>query len=171
MTITPEDLVRREVCHLASSLVHTLAVGGSIGHDVRELEQLTEQAQALSFPLPDYESAALDEGWKRAAGADTDPTKPRPVVWIHEDHDEEADTAEEACELSEIEPYDREVFEHWIVTDWLADKLEARGEKVDKDFAGLTIWARTTTGQAIAMDEVISSICEELNAPHTPAAA
>ena len=165
MTITPEDLVRREVCYVASSLIATIANFG-------ETDQgLVDQALELSAPIPDYESAALDEGWKRAAGADTDPSKPRPVVWIHDDHDEEAATAEDACELSDIEPHDREVFEHWIVTDWLADKLAARGEKVDKDFAGLTIWARTTTGQAIAMDEVISSICDELNKPHDTAAA
>ncbi len=33
-----------------------------------------------------------------------------------------------------------EALEHWIITDWLADKLEAKGEMVNKDVLGLTIW-------------------------------
>jgi hypothetical protein len=48
-----------------------------------------------------------------------------------------------------------------------ADKLEAAGEKVDKDFAGLCIWARTTTGQTIYCDGVIERIYAET---HTRAA-
>ena len=74
-------------------------------------------------------------------------------------------SAQEACDMSGIEPFEREVFEHWIVSDWLADKLEERGEKVDRDFAGMTVWARTTTGQAISMDYVIEQITADLNKP------
>ena|SRR5690625_1819413 len=40
----------------------------------------------------------------------------------------------------------REIFEHWAVTEWLAEKLEAKGERVDRDFEGLCIWGRTTSG-------------------------
>jgi hypothetical protein len=68
------------------------------------------------------------------------------------------------CKSEGIDPYQREVFEHWLVSDWLADKLEAHGEKVDRDFAGMTVWARTTTGQAIYADYVIEQIATELNA-------
>lgn len=42
------------------------------------------------------------------------------------------------------------------IDDW------GRGERVDKDFAGITIWARTTTGQAIDCDYVIGQIYGEL---------
>lgn len=55
-----------------------------------------------------------------------------------------------------------EEYEHWIVSDWLANKLEERGEMVIRDFLGLTIWGRTSTGQAIKLDWVISKICEEM---------
>ena len=51
-----------------------------------------------------------------------------------------------------------EVFEHWIVSDWLADKLIAKGETVVKDFHGLTIWGRCCSGQAILLDYVIRDI-------------
>ncbi|WP_158614468.1 MULTISPECIES: hypothetical protein [Mesorhizobium] len=37
-----------------------------------------------------------------------------------------ADAYRRLCENNDIEPYDREVFEHWIVSDWLAEKLEAK---------------------------------------------
>ncbi len=56
-----------------------------------------------------------------------------------------------------------EVFEHWIVTDWLADKLEAKGETVERDFYGLAVWGRATTGQAISIDDVICNIFDEIH--------
>jgi len=51
--------------------------------------------------------------------------------------------------------------EHWIVSDWLAEKLIEKGEIIDTDFAGLAVWARTTTGQVIESDEIILKIAEE----------
>ena len=50
------------------------------------------------------------------------------------------------------------------MTDWFANKLIEQGEKVDKDFAGMCIWARTTSGQGIASDSVIERIAAEINA-------
>ena len=54
-----------------------------------------------------------------------------------------------------------EALEHWIVSDWLADKLAEENEMVTKDFLGLTIWGRTTSGQSIDMDYVIQKIAKE----------
>lgn len=60
------------------------------------------------------------------------------------------------------EPDGSEAFEHWAVSRWLADKLEAKGESVvETDFAG-HVWARCTTGQMIRMDSVIRSIARDL---------
>lgn len=56
-----------------------------------------------------------------------------------------------------------EALEHWIVSDWLADKLIAEGEMITKDFLGLTIWGRTTSGQSIFLDGVIERIYNSLN--------
>lgn len=47
--------------------------------------------------------------------------------------------------------------EHWIVTDWLGARLFEKGEMVSELF-GLHIWGRTTSGQAIHMDNVIEQI-------------
>ena len=66
------------------------------------------------------------------------------------------------CEGEQIDPYTNEALEHWIVSDWLADRLADKGEMIEKDFLGLTIWGRTTSGQAISMDYVIQSIYNDL---------
>ena len=52
---------------------------------------------------------------------------------------------------------DREIYEYWIVSDWLAEKLRARGEFVG-DLCDLNVWGRTTSGQAILLDYVINQI-------------
>ena len=70
--------------------------------------------------------------------------------------------AQEFCEDHGLDPYTNEAYEHWIVSDWLADKLEAAGEMVSKDLYGLTIWGRCTTGQAILLDGVICGIYNDM---------
>ncbi len=180
MTITPENLVRREVYYCVSSLVNTLAkaANGAISspsgrnpyldNAICETMYLSDQAFELASPIDDWEEAAREAGWnvvfhhgagfraiRNDAATDDDVTN---YAASRED------AAREACEANDIEPYQREVFEHWIVSDWLADRLAEKGEKVDKDFAGMIVWARTTTGQGIAADSVIEQICEEMNA-------
>ncbi|WP_051960431.1 hypothetical protein [Devosia riboflavina] len=138
--------------HCVSSLVHTLA--GQFTGDVTmgdDFASLTEQAFELSCPIDDWESAARWAGWKHSEGT---------ITWINPNdfHERHNGSAQELCEANNIEPHQREVYEHWIVSDWLADMLEAHGEKIDKDFSGLTVWARTTTGQAVYADGVIERI-------------
>jgi hypothetical protein len=74
------------------------------------------------------------------------------------------------CHLFGNPENDCDVFEHWIVSDWLAYQLEKRGEVIEKDFYGLTIWGRTTSGQAISMDSVIAEIYQDMTASHAAAA-
>jgi predicted transcriptional regulator len=153
--LTPDDLVRREVYYCVSSLVSTLAAAYDDCAN-KDLNTLCEQAMEIACPIDDWEEAAIQAGWHELETGG----------WHHDgEGDNEpgwADSAQEACETDNLDPYQREVFEHWIVSDWLAEKLAARGEKVDTDFAGMTVWARTTTGQGIANDSVIESICRDL---------
>jgi len=124
------------------------------------LLELAEQAFEIASPIQDYEEAAIQSAWaKNEAGQWSHGIDPDDGVEVV------ADSAEEACELSGIDPYDREVFEHWAVSDWFADKLIAQGEKVDKDFGGLCIWARTTSGQGIASDGVVQRIYADMMQP------
>jgi hypothetical protein len=161
-------LVHQEVNHTVSNLVHTLA--GSYGNrfpsEQEEMRSLVDQAWELAVPIEDWESAAFEAGWRKAhedeggafwKWADPDTADGEKVVvdnW---------ETWEDLCREEDIEPHQTEVYEHWIVSDWLAEKLKAHGERIDDDFAGMTIWARTTTGQAISMDYVIRKITKELH--------
>jgi hypothetical protein len=73
-----------------------------------------------------------------------------------------------ACDRSEdiecdCEDQPQEIFEWWIVTGWLLEKLEAQGEPIlHTDFGSW--WGRTCTGQAISMDHVIGAIYDEMMA-------
>jgi len=51
----------------------------------------------------------------------------------------------------------QEIFEWWVVDEWMAQKLIDQGEPVLKNDYGYW-WGRTTTGQAISLDSVIEAI-------------
>ncbi len=50
----------------------------------------------------------------------------------------------------------KEIYEWWAVSPWLFKQLKEQGEPVIDTFP--LLWGRTTTGQAIALDSVISDI-------------
>ena len=55
----------------------------------------------------------------------------------------------------------REVFEWWIISPWLSQKLKAQNECIIE--AGfVNIWGRTCTGQSVTMDTVIEDIYNDL---------
>lgn len=169
MTISPDDLVRREVHYCASNLIAKLC---EVTHHDNDAE-LHDRVVEISAPVPDPKEAAIQNGWAkcydspewyrlatdREEGSRDIQQLPTGVRHVFEPD------ATSACEYDDIDPYDyaREVLEHWIVSDWLADKLAEHGEAVDKDICELTIWGRTTTGQAISQDHVIQTICADLN--------
>jgi hypothetical protein len=80
-----------------------------------------------------------------------------------ESFNDELDAWRDCCEVNGIDPQQTEAYEHWIVSDWLAQKLAAKGSMVGRDIYGLTVWGRCTTGQAICMDGVIGEIYRELH--------
>ncbi len=57
----------------------------------------------------------------------------------------------------------QEVFEWWVVSDWLVEKLKNAGEPILENDYG-TWWGRTCTGQAILLDSIIENIYDNLNA-------
>ena len=171
-----ERIVRQGVNCCLSSMVATLApcIGdvtvprrqpqGSTG---QSLYDLVEQAFELSAPIDDYEEAAIQAGWRvepANGGARVFVARIEPGVEIvaSSANPDDACGWEDLCRKEGLEPYQREVYEHWAVSRWLGEKLEAQGENVDDDFAGLVVWARTTTGQSIEMDGVIQRIAGEL---------
>lgn len=168
---TIERLVEQEIICNVSHLVATLASNCAAietGPDCgQSLESLAFQAMELAMPIDEWEEAATQAGWNTGSAAWSNVPNPE-NYWGKDGETHPAGniiaykSAQECCEDQNIEPYQREVFEHWFVTDWLADRLEAKGEKVDKDFAGHCVWARTTTGQGIAPGSVIEAIYADI---------
>lgn len=159
-----ERIVRQEVLCCVSGVVSTLAggVGSVLFKTAAQLDELCNKAMELQSPVLDWEEAAMQAGWTegtRWSGHGEPETE-----WTHESGLRWCGSAKDLCDVKGIEPYEWEVFEHWAVSQWLADALIAQGERVDTDFEGLCVWARTTTGQGIAMDSVIRRVVEKLRA-------
>lgn len=145
------DFVSREVIYCVSSLVSTLAQTAA---ENGKLADGTYYEDILEICVQDdWQSPAEHEGWEEVDGR-----------IIKKDEDGTLIVADwrEACEQDNLDPYQHEAYEHWIVTGWMASKLAEKGEMVARDICGLTIWGRTTTGQAIYMDGVIQQIYKEL---------
>lgn len=163
-----EMLVRREVIYCVSSLVSSLAQSEDaqrgLGVDYEDLMAILSRDD-WEEPARDWiRSAAASELSEACEELDCEPSDDaagmRAMIVAAL---EESDDWQEFCEdrARRIEPYATEAYEHWIVSDWMAAKLEARGEMVARDLLGLTIWGRPTTGQAISMDSVILAIAHD----------
>ena len=165
-TITIQDFVSREIVYCVSSLIHTLT----------QEKKLDEELVIDLWTAPiDYGGAKYeleieqDYVFKHYCTEDNKyyfGIRNKDAVWKIDPIHNDEETA--ICEWFEIyrggslSDYRSEIFEHWIVSSWLADKLEAKGETVVRDFYGLTVWGRTTTGQAIWCDWIIQEIYNEL---------
>lgn len=116
--------------------------------DGADLRDAAQDALDLSAPVLDYESAAREAGWEDA-GDGIKYRKPKDSEPQHEGFTFNGDgpfiqgrSWQNACEGDGIEPHVRNVFAFHIVTPWLAERLEAKGERIARDFAGLIVWAR-----------------------------
>ncbi|NBX04265.1 MAG: hypothetical protein EBR02_09470 [Alphaproteobacteria bacterium] len=135
------QIVRTEIFADLSALVLAMASEGD------------EEAQELTYGVLDYESAAKEAGWALSDNVDTFDD-----VWVHDERSNQYSDARRLCDAEGIEAHEREVFEHWSVSSWLASQLEKHGEKIARDWYGHHVWARTTTGQSISIDAVIEDV-------------
>lgn len=156
--------IQTEVLCNVSQLVAIVASGSMNVKETTELSPLCEQAAELCAPVLDYKEAAIQAGWSgpfaNAAGdvyftQTTDPQKAA--------YEDDCTSWADLCETHSIDPYEWEIYEHYAVSAWLAEKLEAEGERINRDFAGLNVWGRTTTGQSISIDGVICDIYDALH--------
>ena len=170
---TIDQLIQQEVIHNASHMVSTLAKDTGYVDYSTDMTAELELAFEACTPVPDYEEAASQNGWYLSEvgewyrpAKDSEPSNHSVDIAVGTVRQIWVDTAEEACDWDSIETddFDREIFEHGIVSNWLAEKLEAKGERIVRDLMGFTIWGRTTTGQAIASDHVIETIYKEFSA-------
>lgn len=63
-------------------------------------------------------------------------------------------------DLEGVSPLETEALEFWAVSPYLAERLRRESEAV-VEVLGVHIWGRTCSGQAIAMDGVITSIAND----------
>ena len=164
--ISIQDLVQREVIYCVSSLVYTLTQENKLDE---------EQAIELWTGPIDYGAAKYELELERDAvfkhfctedntycfGVRNDD-----LIWridpIHNDEETAIYKWFEIYRGGSLDEYRSCIFEHWIVSSWLADKFEAKGETVVRDFYGLTIYCRPCTGQALHCDWPIISIYQDL---------
>lgn len=112
---------------------------------------LSQKAQALSAPFLDYEAAARADGWEPHTETAGLPNGGKGWVInpipgnLSRLHALRAASWKDACEQNNTAPHEIPVIGHYIVTSELADKLEARGERVERDFGGNIVWARKDT--------------------------
>ena len=147
-----DDFVSRGVVYCVSTLIHDLAQNDA-GEYYDDILSVCVQ--------DDWETPAYDAGWR---GPTTDEYGATVFTDSSDGQTWCASNWQELCEDHNIEPYQNEAYEHWIVQPWLARKLEAKGEMVADDIHGLTVWGRCTSGQAISLDYVICKIYDELQA-------
>lgn len=168
-----ERIVREEVLCCVSSLVHSIAAGDgaaqALGLDDEDVFDLCARddwegparEHAAGLDEPDA-AEALEYALIGKEAPEGMPEDPRAaLLWLM---DAGSFDFQDLCDYWRLDPDRIEAYEHWIVTGWLASRLEAAGEIVARDFLGLTIWGRCTTGQSIAMDGVMLRLAAELEA-------
>ena len=134
-----DALVGREVIYCASSLVYELGQKEGI-YLFDEFPDLYQGGPSYGL----WTCGECNHDWQGEPEVETGATCSKCNSLITED---------------DFEPEEyHEIFEHWIVSEWLASRLEEQGESVERDFYGLTIWGRAAYGQAISLDGVIRQI-------------
>lgn len=58
----------------------------------------------------------------------------------------------------------REALQYWLVSDYLADELEAVGALVARDVLGFNVWGRTECGQSLTLDSDLNRVAERIAA-------
>jgi hypothetical protein len=65
------------------------------------------------------------------------------------------------CGAKYPEQVNQEILEYWTVNSWFGQQLSKHGEPI-LNLGTCYIWGRTTSGQAIMLDSVVSDICYNL---------
>lgn len=73
---------------------------------------------------------------------------------------EEGDMWQEVAELLDVEPDTIEALQHWLVSDWLADKLQRVGALIAEDVLGFNVWGRTDCGQSLEYNSDLNKVAE-----------
>ncbi len=130
--------LEREVLVCQSSLVDDLLRAGIDGWEYEEITNL--------YPDPSEWGAAECIDWLTERGIDAGDPPETAEADLDDLQQRVRDNAEPA-----------EIYEWWLVTDWMAEALIAIGEPVLDNGYGYW-WGRTCTGQRILMDGTLQEI-------------
>jgi len=154
------DFVNREVIYCVSSLVYEIGMKNidEWHHLFRQEDWETPALEAIRAFSPERLRELLNEDDVPFNAED----EPDTLAGTYLHYLKQQKSLQDFCYSNHVEPDQNEIYEHWIVSEWLANRLEERGEVIDRDFYGLAIWGRACTGQAILLDNVICSIYDEV---------
>jgi hypothetical protein len=155
------ELVQREVLYCVSGLV--FEIGREKSDEWFHLFVQEDWQTPVREAIPDLPREKLLEFLGENEGAMSADSTTAALSSACLRHLESEGSWQDFCHANDLEPQRNEIYEHWIVSDWLARRLEERGEVIERDFYGLTVWGRACTGQAILLDGVICSIYDELH--------
>jgi hypothetical protein len=160
---TNQDIKRkfvdREIVHLFTYPMEACLAAGQNGEaDMPQLEDIENL-----FIYPEYQGT-----YARFEGG-TDEEREEEIERLREEHDQyvllkgqdNTELLEEIEALENLDTEPQEIYEWWIVTSYLYEQLQNKGEPVI-EWCGLHLWGRGTSGQAILLDSVISDICEDM---------
>ena len=154
---TIERIIEQEIFANASWLVSSLCQLGD-----SELMDVDQETLISICQQPDYSVAPegyqieKSDGayyWHREAEGQFDDAESSTSVFS---------TPESACSDAWQDYGDTpedyiEAMQHWIISDWLAEKIQQVGGMAAIDICGLAIWGRSECGQGLDMDSTLKA--------------
>lgn len=164
--ILAERYLERDIVYCQTYLVEEMMQSGVDGFSLEEVDNLypdpeewtVEQCreyledrgidpESEGLPLaacPNHLSDCDDDGFCTLCG----------------EQEEEEDVADEWRDAVRDNSEAAEIYEWWLVTDWLADKLEEAGKPILRA-ANCAWWGRTCTGQNIILDGTLQEVAKQ----------
>lgn len=153
---TIQRIIDQEIYTNASQFVTELTQDPE-GRYIDDITPCLEQVDYSEPPEGYFVEETIDGEWMviqtggnvdlSGAGDDTYETEGQAIRAAWEDYGDEPEERIEALQ-------------HWLVSDWLADKLESIGACVVHDIMGFDIWGRTECGQSLTMDSDLNKVAE-----------
>ena len=153
-------LVAREVIYNVSELIYELSQKNEFMDELMDLMIKEDYTEPVDWYIDSEMSVREAMEWLLNYNTDMPGygnAKGQLKAFLADDED----AMDEFVMDHNIEPERIEVYEHYIVTEWFAEKLKGKGEIVG-EFLGMTIWGRTCTGQAIYIDGVTREIASDM---------
>ena len=160
---TIERIIEQEIFANASWLISSLC-----RLEDPELMDVDQEALFDVCSQPDYSTAPdgyeieKSDGayyWHREAEGQFDETESSDSVFS---------TPEAACadawqDYGDTPDDYTEALQHWLISDWLAEKIIEIGGMAATDICGFSIWGRSECGQGLDIDSTLKAVVELLD--------